>query len=140
MKVTYINPNDNIKYNRWYDDNGSFDIWYNKVTRIFDYKNAEIPEELKNFLSGWDKKINEYKKTYREMCPVKLAHIEFIYKDIIYSIYPITINATYKTDFMSDTEYDVSWDSLFETYEHEIRKDLKNILGVVHSRYFGMID
>ena len=41
---------------------------------------------------------------------------------------------------MSDTEYDVSWDSLFETYELEIRKDLESKLGVVHSRYFGMID
>ena len=41
---------------------------------------------------------------------------------------------------MSDEEYEVSWDSLFEEYEHEIRIDLEKELGVKHSRYWGMLD
>ena len=82
----------------------------------------------------------EYKETYVEMCPVKLAHIEFIYEDVVYVIEPINVSASYMTSFMSDKEYEVSWDSLFESYQYEIRKDLKSELGVEHSRYWGMLD
>ena len=69
-----------------------------------------------------------------------MAKIEFIYQDIVYCILPISISSTYKSSFMSDKEYDVSWDSLFEKYEKEIRDDLKKELNVNHSRYFGMLD
>ena len=79
-------------------------------------------------------------KSYKEMYPVKLAKIDFIYKDVIYRIYPTTIKATYKSDFMSDEPYDVSWDSLFETYQREIRDDMKNELGIIYSRYTGFLD
>ena len=41
------------------------------------------------------------------------------------------------TDFMSN---EVSWDSLFEEHEREIRDDLEKELGVKHSRYWGMLD
>ena len=41
---------------------------------------------------------------------------------------------------MSEEEYEVSWDSLFEEYEREIRDDLEKELGVIHSRYQGMLD
>ena len=127
--------------NKWYDDNGSFDIWYLRVTNIYsNYNEMELPIELVEFLNKWCKKIDEYRKTYKELYPVKLAHIEFIYKDIIYNITPSTIKATYKSSFMSDEEYDVSWDSLFESYEKEIRDDMKESLGIVHSRYFGFLD
>jgi hypothetical protein len=141
MKVTYKNPNDdNFEYNRWFDNNGTFDIWYKDVVMLFDYKNLDIPNELKMFLDKWNKKILEYKETYIELYPVKLAHIEFIYNDVVYSIYPMTVSATYKTSFMSDEEYEVSWDSLFEEYQREIRDDLEKELGVKHSRYWGMLD
>ena len=71
---------------------------------------------------------------------MKLAHIEFIYKDVVYAIYPKNVSATYKTNFMSEEEYEVSWDSLFEEYQREIRDDLEKELGVKHSRYWGMLD
>ena len=141
MKVIYKEPTkDKIKYNRWFDENGKFDIWYKDVIRLYNYQNLDIPGELKLFLDKWNKKILEYKETYIEMYPVKLAHIEFIYKEVVYSIYPMNVSASYKTDFMSDEEYEVSWDSLFEEYQREIRKDLETELGVKHSRYWGMLD
>ena len=82
----------------------------------------------------------EYKKTFIEQYPVRLAHIEFIYDDIVYAIYPMNVSATYTTSFMSDEEYEVSWDALFEEYQREIRNDLERELAVKHSRYFGMLD
>ena len=71
---------------------------------------------------------------------MKLSHIEFIYHDVVYVISPLNVSATYRTNFMSDEEYEVSWDSLFEEYEREIRDDLEKELGVKHSRYWGMLD
>ena len=141
MKVTYNKPNDdNFEYRRWHDDNGTFDIWYKNATMLYDYQNLDIPNELKLFLDKWNKKILEYKKSYIEQYPVKHAHIEFIYKDVVYVIYPMNVSAKYITSFMSDEEYEVSWDSLFEEYQREIRDDLEKELGVKHSRYFGMLD
>ena len=139
MKVMYEDPND-IKYNKWFDDNGTFDIWYEKAFSLIEYKDKDVPEELKDFLDKWNNRINEYKKTYKEEYPVKLAKIEFIYNDIVYVIYPICVSATYKSNFMSDDEYEVSWDSLFENYEKEIREDLEKELGVKYSRCWGMLD
>ena len=141
MEIIHTMPkNDDISYNRWFDDNGTFDIWYKDVVSLYDYQNLDIPNELRRFLDKWNKKILEYKKKIIEQYPVKLARIEFIYNDIVYSIHPINVSATYKTDFMSDEEYEVSWDYLFEEYELEIRKDLEKERGVKHSRYFGMLD
>ena len=44
------------------------------------------------------------------------------------------------TNFLSDEEYEASWDALFEEYQREIRDDLEKTLGVEHSRYWGMLD
>ena len=88
----------------------------------------------------WEARIAEYKKTYREAYPVKLAKIELVYADEVYEIRPAAVGATYETDFMSDEPYTVSWDSLFEEYERDIRDDLRARLGVEFSRYFGMLD
>ena len=44
------------------------------------------------------------------------------------------------TDFMSNEEYEVSRDSLFEEYQREIINDLEKELGVKHSRYWRMLD
>lgn len=141
MKVIYSKPNDdNLEYKRWFDNNGHFDIWYKDTTSLYDYQNLDIPNELKTFLDKWNKKILKYKETFVERYPVKLAHIEFIYDDVVYEIYPMNVSATYRTDFLSDEEYEVSWDSLFEEYQREIRDDLEKELGVKHSRYFGMLD
>jgi len=140
MKVIYEEPNDKVKYNKWYDDNGSFDIWYEDTINLIDYKSKDVPLELKEFLDKWNNKINEHKKIYKEEYPVKMAKIEFIYNDIVYVIYPVCVSATYKSNFMSDKEYDVSFDSLFEKYEKEIREDLEKELGVKYSRYWGMLD
>ena len=141
MKVLYNKPdNKNFEYKRWFDNNGNFDIWYKKETFLYNYQNMDIPNELKIFLDKWNKKILEYKQTFVEQYPVKLAHIEFIYNDVVYAIYPVNVSATYKTNFMSDEEYEVSWDALFEEYQREIRDDLEKELGVKHSRYWGMLD
>jgi len=139
MKVIYKNPND-IKYKRWFDDNGVFDIWYESETAILNCKKVDIPTELKAFLNEWSDKIKQYKTSFIEQCPVKLAHIEFIYNEVVYVIYPETISATYTTTFLKNEEYEVSWDALFEAYQREIRNDLKKKLKVEHSRYFGMLD
>ena len=50
------------------------------------------------------------------------------------------MGATYETDFMSDKPYTVSWDSLFECYDKEIRDDMNATLGIERSRYFGFLD
>lgn len=138
MRVIYKDPKDN-NYHKWVVDDSST-VWYEDTTSLEDYNNKDIPVELKTFLDRWNNKINEYKKVYKEEYPVKLAKIEFIYKDFIYVIYPMSVSAIYKSNFMSDSEYDVSWDSLFEKYEKEIREDLNKELGVKYSRYFGMLD
>ena len=141
MKVLYNKPEiDENSYNKWFDEHGTFDIWYNKVISLYDYQNLDIPTELKLFLDKWNKKMIEYKETFIEQYPVKLSHIEFIYKDIVYDIHPMNVSASYMTDFMSDEEYEVAWNSLFEEYEKDIRDDLNKELGVIHSRYFGMLD
>ena len=141
MKVIYNKPNnDDFEYKRWFDNNGDFDIWYKDVISLYDYQNLDIPNELKLFLDKWNKKILESKETFIEQYSVKLAHIEFIYNDVVYAIYPMNVSASYKTDFMSDEEYEVSWDSLLEEYQREIRNDLEKELEVKHSRYFGMLD
>ncbi len=141
MKVLYKEPKqNNFKYKRWYDNNGTFDIWYKDTIMLYDYQNMDIPNELKKFLDKWNEKMLEYKEKFKEMYPVKSAHIEFIYKDVVYVIYPMNVSATYMTSFMSDEEYEVGWDSLFEEYQREIRDDLEKELGVKHSRYFGMLD
>lgn len=140
MKVIYKDPNDNIKYTRWFDDDGVHNIWYTESTKIYYYEEMDLPEELKLFLAKWNEKILKYKETYKELYPVKLAHIEFIYKDVLYSLYPLAVSASYETSFMSDEPYTVSWDSLFETYQREIRDDLKKELNVIHSRYYGFLD
>ena len=141
MKVLYTKPEgDEVAYNRWFDDNGTFDIWYKGVVGLYNYQNLDIPNELKAFLDKWNQKIVAYKEKYVERYPVKLAHIEFIYQDVVYSMYPMNVSASYMTNFMSDEEYEASWDSLFEEYELEIRKDLEKELGVKHSRYWGMLD
>lgn len=141
MKVIYNKPNnDDFEYKRWYDNNGYFDIWYKDVISLYDYQKLDIPNELKLFLDKWNKKILESKETFIEQYSVKLAHIEFIYNDVVYAIYPMNVSASYKTDFMSDEEYEVSWDSLLEEYQREIRNDLEKELEVKHSRYFGMLD
>ena len=138
--ILYSMPDDVTLYKRWYDNNDTYDIWYKDEVRLYDYQNLNIPNELKLFLDKWNNKINEYKKTYKEQYPVKLSCIEFIYKDEVYVLYPLNVSCYYKSNFMSEEEYEVSWDSLFEEYEREIRDDLEKELGVIHSRYQGMLD
>ena len=138
--ILYSKPDDVTLYKRWYDNNDTYDIWYKDEVRLYDYQNLNITNELKLFLDKWNNKINEYKKTYIEQYPVKLARIEFIYKEEVYVLSPMNVSCFYMSNFMSEEEYEVSWDSLFEVYEKEIRDDLETELGVIHSRYFGMLD
>lgn len=138
MKVTYNKPKkNNFEYKRWFDNVVTFDIWYKDVVYLYDYHNLNIPNELKIFLDKWNKKLLEYKKNFVEQYPVKLARIKFIYDNIVYAIYPKNVSASYMTDFMSN---EVSWDSLFEEYEREIKDVLEKELVVKHSRYWGMLD
>ena len=115
-------------------------MWYKQTTKIFHVEEGKLPAPLEAFLKKWTDKILEYKKDYRELYPVKLACIEFIYEGVVYAIYPTTVKATYNTSFMSDEEYEASWDSLFETYQREIRDDMKKELNVIHSKYHGFLD
>jgi len=142
MRIIYEEPKeeDKYKYKRWMDEDSNRYMWYENSTSLYDYKTEDIPQELKDFLDKWTDKIRVYKESFCERYPVKLAEIEFIYKDIVYSIYPKTVGATYMTDFLLGYMYEVSWDSLFEEYQREMRDDLKNELGVIHSRYWGMLD
>ena len=96
--------------------------------------------ESQTRIEKWSLKIEEYKKTYIEPYPVKLAHIIFIYDDVVYSLYPTAVSAVYKTNFMSDDYYEVSWDSLFENYQLDIREDMEKELGVKYSKYIGFLD
>jgi len=139
MKVLYSEPIEKGYY-RWMDNTGLHDIWYKDEVSIYSPNKEGIPQELKIFLEKWTEKIKEYKETYVEMYPVKLAEIKFIYQDIVYSINPYTVSATYMTNFLRDEYYEVEWDSLFETYQREIRDDLKKELGVKYSKYIGFLD
>lgn len=141
MKVVYECPeNKNFEYKRWFDDDGKFDIWFKDTVSLHNYRQKDIPDELKAFLDKWNEKMLKCKETFAELYPVKLAHIEFIYNDVVYDIHPEDVSATYTTSFMRDKEYEVSWDSLFEKYQGEIRNDLRSELGVERSRYWGMLD
>lgn len=136
MKVLYNNPN-NDKYYKWIDENGVHDIWYEDLTRIYsNYNEMDIPQELKDFLEKWDNLMQNYKKDFTEMYPVKLAKILFIYNDYAYCIFPTTISATEISIFGKEVE----WDSLFEAYQKNIRDDLKKSLGVTYTRYIGFLD
>ncbi len=139
MKVVYQEPIEKGYY-RWVDNDGAHNIWYKDVKSLHSPNEEGIPEELKNFLVKWTEKIKVYKETYVEMYPVKLAHIEFIYQDVVYSINPYTISATYMTNFLRNDYYEVEWDSLFETYQRKIRDDLEQELGVKYSKYIGFLD
>ncbi len=140
MKVIYEDPKDRVHYCRWREGDTAFDIWYERAIPIRRADDPKIPAELQAFLQKWCDRIEQYKKTYREAYPVKMAKVEFIYKDEVYAILPPAVSASYETDFMSDTPYLVSWDSLLEAYEGELRADLRESLGVARSRYFGMLD
>ena len=95
MRVIYTKPlEDEFKYNRWFDNNGTFDIWYKNVVSLHNYQNLDIPNELKLFLDKWNSKILEYKGKYIEQYPVKFAKIEFIYNDTVYALYPMSQHHT----------------------------------------------
>ena len=139
MKVVYDNPNDS-KYYQWIDNNGIHDIWYLEKTNIYDYKNCELPNELIIFLEKWNEKMKILRETFEEGYPVKLARIEFIYKDYIYSIFPSTISSMTKSIFKANEGFILPWDALFEAYQKDIRDDLEKELGVKYSKYIGFLD
>lgn len=123
----------------WHEDYNYLDIWYDRVISIAP-SCEDIPAPLAEFVERWKENIREYMKSYRERSPVKMAKIEFIYEDEVYAILPTTIGAVYESTFMSDTPYTVSWDSLLEEYQSQIREDFARTLGVTHSRYSGYLD
>lgn len=142
MNVLFEAPENAGEYTRWTSDQTGRTAWYKFFQKIpvFDARDPILPPALSAFLCKWEEKIAEYKKSYRESYPVKLAKIELIYEGEVYEIFPAAVGATYETDFMSDEPYTVSWDSLFEAYEREIREDLGARLGVEFCRYYGMLD
>ena len=140
MSVYYgEKPSADASLCRWHENFKYLDIWYDEVISV-GRPGVMIPEPLSEFLAGWREKMKEYMKSYRESYPVKMAKIEFIYQDNVYAIYPKTVGATYESTFMSETPYEVSWDSLFEEYQKQIREELARCLGVTHSRYSGYLD
>lgn len=140
MSVYYTEKNDpDLSLCRWHENFRYLDIWYDDVTYIGN-PSEKLPTPLNAFIERWRERIKEYMKTYRERYPVKMAKIEFIYEDNVYALLPTAVGATYESTFMSEEPYEVSWDSLFEEYEKEIREDLAHTLGVTHSRYSGYLD
>ena len=133
-------PKGNKLVYRWKEEDKLFDIWYDRIVPIRSACDEGLPAPLAAFLDDWNVRIKEYMTSFRERYPVKMAKIEFIYEDTAYAIYPKTVGATYESTFMSDTPYEVSWDSLFEEYEKQIREELASRLGITHSRYSGYLD
>ena len=63
MKVTYNKPNNNnYEYKQWFDNNGTFDIWYKDAVSLYDYQNLDIPNELKMFLDKWNMRVEVLRK------------------------------------------------------------------------------
>ena len=139
MKVLYNDPNDK-RYYKWMDNNGAHDIWYLEIESIYDYKKNGLDEKLVNFLNKWDNKIKKIRDEYIELYPVKRARIECIYNDIVYAIYPSTISATKLSNWLSNEYYEIPWDSLFESYQRDIRDDMEKELGIVYTKYIGFLD
>ena len=142
MNVLFTEPAAPHEYTLWTDERTGEKAWYRFFEKIhvFDARDEKLPAPLSAFLCEWEEKMTEYKKTYREAYPVKLAKIELVYEGEVYEIFPAAVGATYETDFMSDHTYTVGWDSLFEEYEREMQDDLRARLGVRFTRYYGMLD
>lgn len=141
MKIFYQKPKDSIKYSCFRGSYNEWEVWYEweKVVYIGNQK-ENIPDELRAFIEKWTGKIQEYKKTFREMYPVKNAEIVFVYKEQVYYLYPMAVGATYQSDFLTGEMHEYGWDALFEEYQREIRDDMKKELGVEYSAYYGMLD
>ena len=122
MKVTYVEPKDSEKYNVWFDHTGILDIWYEDTTGLDGYKDMDIPLELKEFLGKWKDKLETYSKKHKDKNDITESRIEFIYKDIIYSLIPSSLGFTSN--------------SLLDKYQMKIREELEEQLNVIYSRYF----
>ena len=139
MKIYREMPADGEFYYQWMDNNGLHDIWYKDTKIVFDCEDPELPPALATFLRTWRKRIEGYKKGFIEAYPVKLARITAIYDDCVFDIYPSAIGAVC-TYTLSGEEFVMGWDALFEAYEYEMRLDMKEKLGIVHSKYTGFLD
>lgn len=134
------------KYKWVYDGEEQEDIYYDRIISIFNdyslfcygYDESELvlPEELKECLERirkflWDDMGNVYPP-----CPVKGAHIEFIYKDEVYNISPNTFGLIFgEVPGFYGYEH-----AVFEFQSEKIRKMLKEILGITNTKYYGFID
>ena len=129
MKIILTKPDDIVKYNQWYDSLGFYDIWYEKVTRIHDYRNEDIPNEIKELLDKWYIKFNEKSKTFKRKKYIQWAEIEFIYNDTVYGIYPSTL---------SEVELDITnklhYNALFDMLIADIIDDLER-MKITHFRF-----
>ena len=122
MKVTYVEPKDSENYNVWFDHNGILDIWYDETTSLDCYKDKDIPLELKEFLDKWSVKLNASSKKHKDKNIITESKIEFIYKDVIYSLIP--------------SSFGITSNSLLDKYQMKIRDELEEYLNVIYSRYF----
>ena len=141
MKIFYKKPKNDVKFSCFRDSRNEWEVWYEweKVVYLSAPK-ENIPDELRAFIEKWTKKIQEYKKTFRELYPVKNAKIVFLYKDQVYYLYPMGVGATYESDFITGVMCEYDWDALFEEYQREIRDDMEKELGIKYSAYYGMLD
>ena len=141
MKIFYERPEDDLHYSCFRDPSNEWEVWYewDKVVYIGGKKEG-LPKELLAFLDKWTAKMQEYKKTFRELYPVKNAKITFVYKDQVYNLYPMAVGATYESDFLTGVMHEYDWDAFFEEYQREIRDDMEKELGVKYSAYYGMLD
>ena len=139
MKIYREMPTDGEFYYQWMDNNGVHDIWYSDTKMVFDCEDPELPPALAIFLKAWRARIEEYRKTFIEPYTVKLARILAIYDERIFTIYPAAVGAVC-THTVGGEEFVMGWDALFEAYEYEIREDMKDKLGIVHSKYLGFLD
>ena len=143
MKIYFEKPKNDLKFScfRPTTFGESWEIWYEwEKVKYLGFKKNDIPEELNAFLEKWTKKMQEYKKTFCELYPVKNASIMFLYKDQVYKLLPTAVGATYQSDFLTGEMHECSWDAFFEEYQREIRDDMKKELGIIYSSYYGMLD
>ena len=106
----------------WFDHTGILDIWYEDTTSLDDYKDKDIPLELKEFLDKWSAELETYSKKHKDKNDITESRIEFIYKDVIYSLIPSSLGFTSN--------------SLLDKYQMKIRDELEEQLNVIYSRYF----
>ena len=111
-------------------------IFYDFTTYCYKHDNLQVPIKLQEGLL----KIKEFLwndlKNVCPPCPVKGAHIEFIYENEVYSISPETFELSFgKVPGFYGYEH-----AYFECQSANIKQMLNELLGIKYMHYIGFID